>query len=169
MSGIVAIDARLIGARSTGDSTYWTCLIQALNGIETDLHFLLFSDRPKPEGIQLGPRFGWVHLPSSNRRWWSYVAFPLMARKRGAMALHTQYALSPLAKNGITTVHDVSFLIGPDWFQPKDRILLRLAVSGAVRRAKRIITVSHTSKKEIEDLLVAARGKVDVTYNACPP
>ena len=164
MSGIVAIDARLIG-----DSTYWTCLTAALGDVDSGFRFLLISDQALPPGIQLGSRFQWIAAPAKNRRWWSYVTLPTLARKHGASILHTQYSLSPLAKGGITTVHDVSFLIGPEWFRPRDRILLKAGVSGAVSRAKRVITVSETSMKEIERLLPSSRGKTHVTYNACPP
>lgn len=169
MSAIIALDARLIGARSTGDSTYWTCLASALGETQSDFRFVLISDRPQPEGFRLGSNFEWITLPAKNSRWWSYVALPLFARKIGAKLLHTQYSLSPLARGGITTVHDVSFLIGPEWFQPRDRAFLKLGVSGAVRRARSVITVSETSKHEIEQFLPAARGKVAVTFNASPP
>lgn len=169
MNAIVAIDARLVGAHSTGDSTYWAGLLGGLSEIESEFRFLLISDRAKPENYPFDRRFEWVELPSKNSRWWSYVSLPLTAKRLGASILHTQYSLSPLASRGVTTVHDVSFLIGPEWFKPRDRTMLRLGVSGAVRRARKVITVSETSKKEIESLLPSSQGKVCVTFNACPP
>ena len=93
-----------------------------------------------------------------------------MARKMGATSIHTQYSLSPLVgKRGVTTIHDVSFLIGPEWFKPKDRIILSRTIPLAVRRANQILAVSETCRKEIESYLPAAMGKTSVTYNACPP
>ncbi|MCH7946022.1 MAG: glycosyltransferase family 4 protein, partial [Armatimonadetes bacterium] len=100
-------------------------------------------------------------------RWWSLYSFPTDARRRGARAIHTQYNLSPLAGNiGVTTIHDVSFFIGPEWFGWRDRVILRSQVPGSVARAARVITVSETSKLEIERFIPAAAGKVRVTYNA---
>lgn len=168
-SPTIALDARLIGGTSTGDSTYWTGLLHGLREIDADARFLLYSNAPRPEGIPIPPNFRWIVLPARSARWWSYVAFPLAARRAGADVLHTQYSLSPLAKNGITTVHDVSFFIGPDWFKPRDRMILTRTVPAAARRAKAIVAVSETDRGEIEQYVPESRGKIRVTYNACPP
>jgi glycosyltransferase involved in cell wall biosynthesis len=79
-----------------------------------------------------------------------------------------QYSVSPLLKNSISTVHDVSFCVDPSWFTYRDRILLKLGVSSAAKRASAVITVSQTSKKEIERHFNQAKGKVKAIYNACP-
>jgi glycosyltransferase involved in cell wall biosynthesis len=95
------------------------------------------------------------------------MAFPKEAERQGAEVVHTQYNLSPLVGHrGVTTVHDVSFLIGPEWFTLKDRSILRSMVPASMRRAARIVTVSETSKDEIEQYVPASRGKVRVTPNA---
>lgn len=138
--------------------------------LDEDATFLLYSNAPAPPGIPSDPRFQWIHLPSRNGRWWSLVDFPLAARKAGAQAIHTQYSLSPLVgPRGVTTIHDVSFFVGPEWFRPRDRFLLQRSVPAAARRARRVITVSDTSKAEIERHIPASTGKVRVTPNACPP
>lgn len=88
-----------------------------------------------------------------------------MARSCQADVIHTQYNLSPLVgRRGVTTIHDVSFLIGPEWFRPRDLFLLRRFVPASARRAARVITVSETSRQEIEEQIPAARGKTVVTY-----
>jgi glycosyltransferase involved in cell wall biosynthesis len=109
----------------------------------------------------------WIHLPGSNDRWWSLVAFPLAARKAGAALVHTQYNLSPLAKAGVTTIHDISFLVGPEWFKPRDRFLLGRFVPASAKRAKRVITVSETSKRDILKFLPGLQNKISVTLEAC--
>ncbi len=116
------------------------------------------------------PGASWVQLSSRSERWWSFVAFPLAARRMGAEVLHTQYSLSPLAgRRGVTTIHDVSFFVEPSWFRFKDRVLLRSLVPLAARLASRVITVSATSRRDIERHLPAARGKVRVVPNAPHP
>jgi glycosyltransferase involved in cell wall biosynthesis len=69
---------------------------------------------------------------------------------------------------GVTTVHDVSFLIGPEWFKPRDRAILSRTVPASCKRASRIIAVSMTCQAEIERYIPAAVGKTRVVYNACP-
>lgn len=166
----VAIDARLIGGTSTGDSSYWFGLMHGLSKLNLDLDFLFISNAPRPALIPEAPNFSWVHLPARSSRWWSYVSFPLKAKKLGAGAIHTQYTLSPLAgTRGISTIHDVSFLIGPEWFKVKDRLILSKTVHKTAQIARRIIAVSNTCKGEIESLVPGAKGKVVPIYNGLPP
>ncbi len=167
MTPTIALDARLINRAMTGDSSYWRGLVSGLAAVATDVQILLFSNTPRPEGIPETRNVTWFHLPSSHERWWSLVQFPLAARKAGARVLHTQYTLSPLAgRNSVTTVHDISFFIGPQWFKPKDRWLLQWQVPASIKRAARVLAVSETSKREIEQYVPCAGGKVRVTPNA---
>jgi glycosyltransferase involved in cell wall biosynthesis len=62
----------------------------------------------------------------------------------------------------------VSFFIGPEWFKPKDRFLLQRTVPPSARRAKKVITVSDTSKRDIVRFTGVDAAKVVVTYNAAP-
>ncbi len=167
MADLVALDARLASRTMTGDTSYWRGLIGGLARLESETVFLLFSNAPRPPGIPETARVRWIQTAPAGDRWWSLVRFPLAARRAGARALHTQYFLSPLVgRHGVTTVHDVSFFIGPQWFGLKDRLLLQSQVPASVRRAARVLTVSETSRQEIERAIPAARGKTVVTPNA---
>ncbi|CAN5446637.1 hypothetical protein BH11ARM2_BH11ARM2_33960 [soil metagenome] len=158
----VAVDARLFAGTSTGDSTYWTALLGAIQEIAPEAPIQLFSDRPLE-----GAPFPVEVVRSRWGRLWSLVAFPLAARKAGAV--HVQYALSPLIRKGISTIHDVSFFVEPSWFRGKDVALLKAGSRAAARRAAKIVTVSDPSREEIERWLPAAKGKTAVIANACPP
>lgn len=162
----VALDARLVSGQFTGDTTYWEGLIHGLMRTNSSIRYLLYSNAPRPANIPKSDRFAWIELPGSNR-WWSLVRFPLRARRDGANIIHTQYSLSPLVGTlGVTTVHDVSFFINPRWFRPRDRVLLQATVPAAAKRARRIITVSETSRGEIEHFIRAAKGKTVAIHNA---
>lgn len=170
MSLTVALDARLAGRDATGDSTYWTGLLHGLSERNSSNRYLLLSNGEAPPGIPEGPRFRWITVPARSSRWWSLVRFPLAARQLGADVIHTQYNLSPLVgARGVTTIHDVSFFIGPEWFRPRDRYLLQRFVPRSARRAARVIAVSEISKTEIERYIPAARGKVRVALNGPNP
>lgn len=166
---LIALDARCIGGRNTGDTTYWSGLVHGFRHIQSRCQYLLFSNDKRPAEIPEAENFRWIELPARSDRWWSLVAFPLAAKRAGARAIHTQYNLSPLAENGITTIHDVSFFVGPEWFRPKDRLLLQRFVPSSARRASRVITVSQTSKRDIEKYVPQARGKIRVTPLAAKP
>ena len=165
----VAIDARLIGGTNTGDSTYWTCFLQALLDKHPDVELVFISNQEKPKNVPYINNILWHFVPAKSSRWWSMVAFPLAARKLGAQILHGQYGISPLAKNGLSTIHDVSFMVNSAWFSKRDEALLRTGVQITSKSAKRLITVSETSKNEILRYFPSARGKTFVALNACPP
>ncbi len=163
---LVAVDCTLVGGENTGDSTYWTGLVRAMLVKDPGLRLLLLSNLQKPDCLPETPEWArWVRLGGRQNRYFNQVRMPLAARRLGARAFHTQYTLSPLAPGGITTIHDVSFLLGPEWFRPRDRFLLSHLVPGSARRARRVITVSETSKRDIVRLLGVPEDKVVVTWN----
>jgi glycosyltransferase involved in cell wall biosynthesis len=163
----IAIDGSVLTGRFTGDRTYWSCLTAALGELGADDTYLLYT--PERPSVSL-PGVDVRLLPGRNRRWWSLVRLPLAVRRDGAHLLHVQYTVSPLASlPAVTTVHDVSFLIEPSWFRPKDRLLLRLSVPASMRRAKRVITVSEASRRDILALTGLPPEKVAVTPLAPPP
>jgi glycosyltransferase involved in cell wall biosynthesis len=169
MSLVIALDVRCIGQQQTGDTTYWTGLLEGLAQLQTDARFLLYSNQPKPNSVPTDPRFIWITLNSKRNRWWSLFRFPLAARRAGANVIHVQYNLSPLiTKGGVTTVHDLSFFNEPDWFRPQDRLLLQRFVPPSTRRAEKVITVSEFSKREIARYIPDVAHKTVVAHNACP-
>ena len=167
----VAIDARLIGGTNTGDSTYWTCMVDAFSRLNSPIELLLFSNSPRPPKVPVGiTNYRWIHVPASKSRWWSLVKFPLAVRKMRLAGAHTQYSVSPLlGAKCVSTVHDMSVFVGPEWFSQRDREVLRRTIPAACRQAKRIITVSETSAAEVLRYVPESAGKVRVTPNACPP
>lgn len=130
--------------------------------------FYLFSNIAKPPNVPSAPNLRWHVVSASNSRIWSLVSFPRVARKLGCEVTHVQYSLSPFAINPVTTIHDVSFFIGPEWFPQKDRKLLQKTVPMSARMAKRVITVSETSRQEIVRYIPGTRDKVRVALNAVP-
>lgn len=167
MPVIAALDARLAASKNTGDTSYWRGLIRGLAELDSDFQFLLFSNTARPQGIPDAPNLEWIEVSASHPRIWSLSRFPKAAAARGAKVIHTQYNISPFSKiPTITTIHDVSFFIGPEWFLPRDRIMLQRFIPKSCARAEAIITVSETSKADIERHIPVARGKVTAIPNA---
>lgn len=147
----VAIDARLLTGRFTGDRTYWLGLLRAMIPLLREEELLLFTDKPLTENaLPPSPHWREIVIPSRSGRWWSLFTFPRAARQWAVDIAHLQYSVSPLFRCPVvTTVHDVSFLVGPQWFAWKDRWLLRFSVPASCRRAARVLTVSETSREDI--------------------
>ena len=168
----IGIDARLLTGAYTGDRTYWRGLLKASNELlsPNEHRLVLFSTRPIPSGmLPESPLYEPVVAPARSERLWSLIRLPKLAKMHRCDLVHTQYTVSPLfTVPTVTTVHDISFLIEPRWFPLKDRILLRLTVPASCRRAKRVLTVSETSREDMIERLSLPPDKVIATLNGLP-
>jgi glycosyltransferase involved in cell wall biosynthesis len=72
------------------------------------------------------------------------------ARRSRVDVLHVQY-MAPLHYRGplVVTVHDLSFLAMADTFRMRDRLALRTLVPRSIARARRVITDSEYSRRDI--------------------
>jgi glycosyltransferase involved in cell wall biosynthesis len=66
----------------------------------------------------------------------------------------------------ITTIHDVVFRLFPKTVSFTNMIFYKTLLPLCLKRSDRCLTVSHTSKKEIADLLSYDKNKIDVIYNS---
>lgn len=168
----IGIDARLLTGAFTGDRTYWRGLLTAFAELlnPAEYRLVLFTTRPIPEHtLPESPLYEYVVAPARSERLWSLFQLPKLAQQHGCNLVHTQYTVSPFFKiPAVTTVHDISFLIGPHWFPLKDRILLRLAVPASCRRARRVLTVSETSREDMIEILRLPPEKIIATPNGLP-
>lgn len=107
-----------------------------------------------------------IFVQAKYPRLWALLAFPQACKTFKADLAHVQYNISPFMPcPTVTTIHDVSFFIGPEWFQPRDRFFLQKFIPKSVKRAKAVLTVSETSKKEIEKFIPAAKRKTFAVLN----
>jgi glycosyltransferase involved in cell wall biosynthesis len=84
--------------------------------------------------------------------------------------VHLQYALPPFTDApAIVTVHDVSFERDRRAMGAFDRLVFRVAVPRAVRRAVRVLTVSERTKADLVALYGLSPDKVVVTPNGVDP
>jgi glycosyltransferase involved in cell wall biosynthesis len=152
----IGIDGRSLTGRYTGDRTYWLNLLrnhieEAERDPDARNEYLVYSRLPvPPDTLPDSPYVTYRVIPASNDRLWTLVTFPRALKQDGVELAHTQYT-TPLTAPCpvITTVHDISFRLYPEWFPRKHRMLLNLTVPGSLRRAKRVLTDSHSSRRDI--------------------
>jgi glycosyltransferase involved in cell wall biosynthesis len=168
----IGIDGRALTGRYTGDRTYWLNLLRAhVAAGEEATEYVVYSRLPVPEGaLPASPRLTMRAIPAANDRLWTLMAFPRALREDGIDLAHTQYT-TPLKSPCpvVTTVHDISFRLFPEWFPRKHRMLLNLTVPGAMRRAERVITDSESSRRDMVRLYNLPAGKVRAILLAAGP
>lgn len=65
----------------------------------------------------------------------------------------------------VVTIHDVAYLHFPDEFLKKDLYQLKNWTSYSVHKAKKIITVSKATKKDVVNYYHIPEGQIEVVYN----
>jgi glycosyltransferase involved in cell wall biosynthesis len=168
----VALDATpLLGQRS-GVGRYLSGVLEGMQGIPDAPRpmLTLFSIRgsvplPHPPGTTTAPRRAPARLLN---RAWQRMPFPPVELLTGRVDVFhaTNFVLPPLARAaGVVTVHDLTYLRYPETVDAEVR-RYRVLVPDALRRAARVITVSHAIADELaaeyslpeEKLVVAPNG-----------
>jgi glycosyltransferase involved in cell wall biosynthesis len=149
----IVLDGRALTGRYTGDRTYWRNLIRALPGVDSQNEYLIYSRTPMPEGdLPDAPNLTSRVVEAPNDRLWTLYALPQALRQDRADLVHVQYTAPPRSLCPcpiVTTVHDISFRLYPQWFPARHRLLLNLTVPAAMRSAARVITDSESSRQDI--------------------
>jgi glycosyltransferase involved in cell wall biosynthesis len=126
----------------------------------------LAAPQPKLRFIAAGTRT----LRPPLRIAWEQLALPRQLAASQPDLLHgLAYAL-PAAWAGpsVVTIYDLSFLRPhyPQAFKTANRLYLTATTRAAVRRARRVLTISEHARRDIVGLLKVPEQRVDVTYPA---
>ncbi len=109
------------------------------------------------------------HLPTVRapvRIFWEQVIQPLALWQTRVDLLHALAFVSPLLQPcpAVVTVYDLSFLRFPQSFRPFNRLYLRLFTAWSVRRARRVIAISESTRQDVLRWLDKPAEQVDVVY-----
>lgn len=162
---LFSVDAHAIGRHLTGNEVYIRNLVSQFAVLDPDAHFLAY--------LSVNDAAGWVPERFLRRRVspnpFIRLGWDLTARlwRDRPTLVHVQYT-APLGcpVPVVVTVHDVSFLEHPEFFNPARAIQLRWSVERTVRRAAKILTVSEFSRRAIERAYAPPPDKVVVAPNA---
>jgi glycosyltransferase involved in cell wall biosynthesis len=167
-AGVARYTRSLVGALARLDGRNRYSLFYAARGLpagtpEARLAGELFGERPN---------FRRVPVPLSVRQMfavWQRLRLPVPADLFTGRCdvLHSPDFVSPPHRSGadVITVHDLSFMVVPECAEPRLAAFLGKTVPRAVRRADRIIAVSHQTKRDLVRLLGVPEEKVVVVHN----
>jgi glycosyltransferase involved in cell wall biosynthesis len=102
---------------------------------------------------------------------WYLAALPARARKDRVNVLHCPTHRAPIRSTVplVVTFHDLAVLRHPETFNRWTRTYSRLALPRVAKAARRLITVSEFTRRELLDLLDVPEEKVHVIPNAVGP
>jgi glycosyltransferase involved in cell wall biosynthesis len=98
---------------------------------------------------------------------WKHAALPLALLRDRADLFHSPTGTLPLVAPcpRLVTVHDLFAEVGPEWFPPRLGRRLRLAQRRAARSASAILTVSHTTARDVLERYRVPDHRIHVVYN----
>lgn len=163
----IGIDAHAIGSRLGGNETYVAGLLSGLERIETPHEFVAYFPSEEAAAPWRG-RSGRIEprvllAKASVPR--LVAELPIRSRKDGLSLLHVQYFAPPACPVPFVPVmHDISFATFPRFFSRKDLLRFRLGIGWTVRRARRVLTISESSKRDIVGRYGVPASRVDVAH-----
>ena len=149
-----AIDAHAIGRHLTGNEVYVRSLLRSFAALDQESDFVTYFSAEDARQWT-AERFQARHV-SPNPFVRLGVELAMKLRQDRPDLVHVQYT-APLGcpVPVVVSVHDVSFLVHPEYFPKLRALQLRWTVARTIRCATRILTVSDFSR----DSIVAAYGE----------
>jgi len=164
----IALDARKL--HDFGIGTYVRNLVRELARQATDDEFLLLCRPDDVEFVRaLGTRFTPVVERAGNYSIREHLSVPLaLARTRADLFHAPHYVVSPLIRCPyVVTIHDCIHLRFPEYLPNRRAWYYAHAVMRmSARRARRVLTVSEASKRDILTYLRVPADRIDVIPNA---
>lgn len=167
----IVIDARMYGPKQGGLGRYIEQLILNLEKIDTENQYIiLLRSENWSEYSPSNPNFQKVLADIPWYGWKEQIFLPKIIKKIKADLVHFPHWNVPLFfnENFVVTIHDLMLLhypsrrastLSPMAYWLKNKIFL-LVLKHAVRGAKKIITISDFTKKDIEKTLKIKSKKI---------
>lgn len=164
----VAIDIRKL--HDFGIGTYVRNLVRQLARIDGETDYVLLCRR-RDAGLaaSLGENFRTVTQETPNYSIREQLMVPLNLGRSGATLFHApHYVLPPLTPcRAIVTIHDCIHLRFPQYLPNRLAYhYARAQIRSATRRARRVLTVSHASRRDIIRFFGVPETKITVIPNA---
>ncbi|MFI5181237.1 MAG: glycosyltransferase family 4 protein [Thermoanaerobaculia bacterium] len=169
----VAVDARPFEERLTGAGRVLEGLLPAWRRSFPEDRFLLVSPRPVflPAALSRDSAFDVVVGPALPGTLWLQTLAAGVSRRAGADLFLGSLSIVPALSTfpSVALVHDLTPLLFPEWHSRKNRLGFVPFIAGTVRRARRIATVSESTRADLIRAFPEAAGKTAVVPNGLVP
>lgn len=160
----VIVNGRFLLHRTTGVERYAREILLELDKL-IKAGEIEMAIPPETKEIPAYKNIRVARIGKLGNRLWEHVSFPLYVMKNRAVSLNL-CNVAPLLSPGVVCIHDMKIKAKPEYFSKKFRVWYELLFYNATKRAKKIITVSGFSKKEIIKYYGVKKDKIIVIPNA---
>jgi glycosyltransferase involved in cell wall biosynthesis len=158
--------------RNAGVSRYIERLTRHLPLVAGPERYVLYTNEHvrRWEGVE-GERLRIVSTPVATTRpvariLWEQLVLPVLAMRDGVDLLHCPLNVRPVLGRApvVLTIHDLTFVRFPERFSPFKQRYLASFTRLSAQRARRIVTDSAATKRDVEQAFGVAPALVDVVY-----
>lgn len=144
----------MAGRNAAGPETYEISLVRALASLLPQQEFNIFclSEAAKVS-FQLDQQNVKLHVLRPASRWLSMpLSLPLAVANSGCSFLHATLTAPPfLTKPLVFTVHDLTMLRNPEFYDRLIRIRLEQTIRPAIKKAQMLICISDVVRQELQE------------------
>lgn len=163
----IGIDCRMYSSDFTGIGRYVYELTENLFRIDKKNEYVLFFNDPEFKKFQIpGVQKVLVNAPHYSIK--EQTRFLHLLNKTRLDLMHFTHFNAPIfyRKPSIVTIHDLTlnFFPGKKMNGPLHRAAYQFTLKTAVKKARKVITVSQNTKKDLQILLKTPSGKIEVIY-----
>jgi glycosyltransferase involved in cell wall biosynthesis len=167
----IGVDARELCGHPTGVGRYLSGLLRewTADGSARRRHFVLYA--PDVTGFETS--YDVRKVPGRPGTWWEQIRLPPAVRADGVNVFFAPGYTAPLRLPAplVVTIHDLSFVVHPEWFGLREGVRRRWLTERAARQARAVLTVSEFSRRELIDRLGVDAARIHVIPHgaSCPP
>lgn len=146
----IVINGKFYAQKVTGVQRYAREVLLELDKIldNSDVELVL------PENAKDVPNFQNIKkvvLKGNASIYWEQIKLPVYIWQKKAIGLHLCH-VAPIIKPDIVCIHDTNVARNPQWFTKKLVLWYGLIHKSAALKAKKILTVSNFSKRELQEI-----------------
>lgn len=171
----IGIDGNLLCGKKTGMGTVVFNILKYWKA-DANTKITVFSPEPLDEAFQKLIELNGIKVKTCGRVnyfKWEQIVLPSNVKIENVDILWCPYNTAPIKVSCpvVVTVHDLIYMTAtlkssPSMYKKAGILYRRNIVPLAVRKAKRIITISQFAKREICDYFPLAEDKIEVVYNS---
>ena len=168
----IGINGRFLVAKRTGVQRAAYNLIKTMVELDRQNEYVIFTGHEQEGNADWNyPNvkvIGDSLRPSESFRnhLWEQFKLPRLAKKYGIDILHSPANVAPLFYRGksIVHIHDLCFVVNPQWYSFSFRTMYNLIIPRLAHRATRVITNSNNSKNDLLQYFGLPAEKVSLVY-----
>jgi glycosyltransferase involved in cell wall biosynthesis len=161
----IGIDARELCGKPTGVGRHLSGLLRAWSVDAAALRhtFVLYAHESLSNPV---PTAEMRVIPGSSGTSWEQIALPKAAKQDGLDVFFAPGYTAPLLLKvpTVLVVHDISFVVHPEWFRWKEGVRRRLLTRWSSSHAKLVLTESESARRDIVSHFGLADSRVRCIY-----